>query len=93
MTTALGNIIGGGLFCAGVFWYLHLEGEPPCAIDGVYWESVNGNGSAAPNSGVRFRHNAGKRDEEVGEVANVGRWEREHTTHSTAEPTGTTTGG
>lgn len=32
---ALGNIIGGGLFCATVYWYLFLTGtSTPITIDG-----------------------------------------------------------
>lgn len=37
---ALGNIIGGGLFVACMFWYLHLYNEAPIAIDGVYYEQI-----------------------------------------------------
>ncbi|KAF2092531.1 putative formate/nitrite transporter [Rhizodiscina lignyota] len=60
---ALGNILGGGLFCAGVLWYLHIEGEPEIAVNGVYYEAtVNGHGHI--NGGLRFRRNAGKQEEE-----------------------------
>lgn len=36
----LGNIVGGGLFVACLFWYLHLQGEPQVAIDGIYYDQI-----------------------------------------------------
>lgn len=36
--TLLGNIIGGGLFVAAFHWYLHVEGQPPIAIDGEHYD-------------------------------------------------------
>ena len=34
----LGNIVGGGLMVATMYWYLNLTGEPPVTIDGVPFE-------------------------------------------------------
>jgi hypothetical protein len=39
----LGNIVGGGLFVACIFWYLYLHGQPPVIIDGkAYDDSSDG---------------------------------------------------
>jgi len=35
---ALGNIIGGSLFCGGYYWYLHLFREAPVLVDGKDYE-------------------------------------------------------
>jgi hypothetical protein len=34
----LGNIVGGGLFVATLYWYLHLHDQPPVSIDGKFYD-------------------------------------------------------
>ena len=36
----LGNLVGGCLMVATMYWYLNLSGEPPVAVDGVEYEEV-----------------------------------------------------
>jgi len=67
---AIGNIIGGGLFCAGVLWYLHLEGEPEVAVNGTYFEPIGKGGNGAINGGLRFRNKAQTESDRAFEEAN-----------------------
>jgi hypothetical protein len=87
----LGNIVGGGLFCAGVLWYLHIEGEGEIAVDGVYYEPHGGASATGANGhgnghGLRFRFGSGKKDEEVGEVSNVSRWDHGRAPENAGQP-------
>lgn len=34
---ALGNLIGGTVFCGGFYYYMFILGEPDIAIDGLYY--------------------------------------------------------
>jgi hypothetical protein len=34
---ALGNLIGGTVFCGGYYFYMFILGEPDIAIDGLYY--------------------------------------------------------
>jgi hypothetical protein len=43
----LGNIIGGGLFVGVLYWYLHIQGTPDIAIDGVYYGTIPGQNPVA----------------------------------------------
>lgn len=36
----LGNIVGGGFFVGCLYYYLHLQGQPECTIDGDGYESA-----------------------------------------------------
>ncbi len=36
----LGNIVGGGLMVATMYWYLNLTGEPPVIVDGVGYDDT-----------------------------------------------------
>lgn len=67
----LGNIVGGGFFCATTLWYLHLEGQPPCPVDGAFYEPVivHTTGTDPNADGMRFRHKSSTKDEESGEVS------------------------
>ncbi|KAF2661329.1 putative formate/nitrite transporter [Lophiostoma macrostomum CBS 122681] len=62
----LGNIIGGGLFVASVYWYLHLQGEPPVMIDGVEYGAPPVGQATLPIIG-RSRQHSREPDLESGE--------------------------
>ncbi|KAJ4394448.1 hypothetical protein N0V93_003666 [Gnomoniopsis smithogilvyi] len=36
---ALGNMLGGALFCGMYYWWMYSFGEQPIAVDGVYYDS------------------------------------------------------
>lgn len=36
---ALGNMLGGALFCGTYYWWMYSFGEQPIAVDGVYYDS------------------------------------------------------
>lgn len=40
----LGNIIGGGFFIGCLYYYLQLQGQPECAIDGNYYTEPSRSG-------------------------------------------------
>lgn len=40
MPAGLGNIVGGGLFCGGYYWWMYLFREPEIAVDGVHYDEV-----------------------------------------------------
>lgn len=42
----IGNLIGGCLLVATVYWYLNLTGQPPVLVDGVAFQ-----GNASPLTG------------------------------------------
>lgn len=44
---ALGNILGGSLFCGMYYWWMYLFGEPAIAVDGVYYDSMHSIHSSA----------------------------------------------
>ncbi|KAK4183397.1 formate transporter [Podospora australis] len=37
--TALGNMIGGTVFCGLFYWYMYLYDEPEIALDGVFYQT------------------------------------------------------
>lgn len=45
---ALGNMIGGALFCGMYYWWMFIFREPPIAVDGVYYEAVETGPSTDP---------------------------------------------
>lgn len=36
---AIGNMLGGALFCGMYYWWMFSYGEQPIPVDGVYFES------------------------------------------------------
>jgi len=35
---AIGNMIGGTVFCAGYYYYMYIYGEPEICLDGTYYQ-------------------------------------------------------
>ncbi|GME65616.1 putative formate/nitrite transporter [Neofusicoccum parvum] len=66
----LGNLVGGGVFVAGFYWYLHLQGQPDVAIDGVYY------GQGVGSKGLHLQR--GSRDEESQDGVSAERKSGEH---------------
>jgi hypothetical protein len=53
----IGNILGGGLFVGVLYWYLHLQGQEPVAIDGVYYKSHETKSSGIDLQSLIRNHN------------------------------------
>lgn len=59
---ALGNIVGGSVFVALVYWYLFLVGDSSeIVIDGDYWD-VHSRSSISSSSDPMPQHSSNKDD-------------------------------
>ena len=65
---ALGNLIGGTVFCGGYYYYMFILGEPDISIDGLYYAAK------AEEGGMPVA---------VATASNLGRLESGNTTNTT----------
>lgn len=69
--TTLGNMLGGFFFCGFFYFYMHLLGEDPVAVDGVYYQqperSLEEGNLFAVRSGTIVEDRGGKSSNSSGE--------------------------
>lgn len=53
---ALGNILGGGLFCGVYYWYMYLLWDGPVKVDGSLYQGPVVEGHYHPHMDLSFLH-------------------------------------
>lgn len=64
-------MIGGTIFCALFYWYMHLYDEPEIALDGVYYQrqsQLEEGNLFAVHSGTIMEEGGGKSSNSSGEI-------------------------